>query len=1465
MENRGLSAPAGVASRSPEPLAGVVVEKRPLTLPAPGIQSVSLSALTPQLVITFDGATFINDTDTSNPCASVFEDHSFAEECALDAQGTSLTADLRQDAMIEPGQDLSLLPNTLFRAGEADLRRPATGGTYSVEVPPGAPIPTPRYEQPAVWRPCGDVFLFAGDTEGLGGMPANFTWSCYSPASVCNATEISEAFAGSSGQSGIMLRIPEEDWHAAALEMEENATMLSVLQIRNAFGYSRTVVISIPMGDRRLPSLLAPDLVPVHRQVEAADGTLVDLVELQVTTKGACADPAEVEVEFQIEEGNMMVPLSRVAEDLDPSPNGVRFAYKNAAGSRLRVIATSSATGGTVWRDVQLADGRIEVIAISGRSLVHPMEWTSLTLTGSSGPVFWTCNSLDDQGLDQGCPSHFAQAAMTNATTIRLPPSNLTDSSGTRYRFTATTKSGTVSHRLLVQITDMVQHAEVFPCSDRLVAGANLRARAEIAGANGKRAMWLVSEHKPSTEWFGEARLGRVPQVTDDQIRLTVPSEAEGDLHELVVPGQTLVPGSVYVPILAFGNSTSLIQLEVYMRDQIKTSGRRSTLPLSAPGVFFFMPPRGSRINRPPAGGLVTIAPETGRALSTPFHVSTSGWQDENPTQLWYELFFVLHRGSEVGNATQDTLEGLIASSTRVMPKGQINKVDPWLAPFGDHAVIARVTDDMGASVLAASRVVVNPVEDQDFATQVQTALSVTQGTNNGFAMLGAIHAVLNMAQISGQLVGSLAWALQIAAGITAPCQELAVSVGTATEVLASAVGGDLSALTSVLSAVTSVVRGLRTIGLQSQPAHVVAGALSAISENHMRWPPQFATELQETAVNLGRLVLLGLQLGESLRVTVPGMQMQVFAAQLLSTGPSLRVGELEIAVAGRRLQAGGVLCERLELVTIVWDEVHEPSRFHRPLAASPLTAFALSCSGAPMKFGGSDVATVRLPIPDTVLDRTNFEYECIAAVAGGDDVEYQTAAPVAVGIGHVRCPVPLAPWAVSVGLRVRLDPPANRTASTTSPSIVSDLELAPIAPDVPPIPGPPPAVQPDYVKIAIQMAVALAVSLLLVCCCMLVRLRKRDAPDLIHLKRRRLSHDAFKRKQQSGTCMSLAEVEALESSDWDKRNSLRWAETKTKSSSPRKSKRGSARGGSSSKLGNVQERRLSPKISSAWSALKRVFSMESLPSVQEEFESGYRSGIGEAIPDVPEEESAMPSQFAMSSITREDSAVHLEMGKTGHSEEETATGEDETSGCEVSLSAAAISMLNKSSANQGGEAWKVPAVTLNEEALAVRVTVADGEANVPPRKTSGAGLVDHCVIEALADDSSCQDADETTMAQLMKGPAVERCPSAPVSPARGDGSLTAKQTWPEAAADPGAGGLLTEELREDQPRLSGCAPSEDGFDVCSHEDHNLTVLRVKTAAEIEEAEQHALVQPGGDDDAPQEEGEEIDDACSEW
>jgi len=278
---------------------------------------------------------------------------------------------------------------------------------------------------------------------------------------------------------------------------------------------------------------------------------------------------------------------------------------------------------------------------------------------------------------------------------------------------------------------------------------------------------------------------------------------------------------------------------------------------------------------------------------------------------------------------------------------------------------------------------------------------------------------------------------------------------------------------------------------------------------------------------------------------------------------------------------------------------------------------------------------------------------------------------------------------------------------------------------------------------------------------------------------------------------------------------------------------------------------------------------MESLPDVQEEFESGYRSGIGEAIPDVPEEESAMPSQLTMSGIPRVDSAVHLEMGKTARSEEETATGEEETSGCEVSLSAAAISMLNKSSGREGAEDWKVPQVPLNEEALAVRVLVADSEAKVPSRKTSGAGLMDHCVIEALPDDSSCQDADETTMVQLMKGAAVERCPSAPVSPARAaDATIAADQTWP--LDDGGATGLLDKEphdreTRNDRPRLSACTPSEDGFDVCSQEDHSLTVLRVKTVVEMDEEGEASLVQPGGDDDAPLEEGEEVDDICSEW
>ena len=86
-------------------------------------------------------------------------------------------------------------------------------------------------------------------------------------------------------------------------------------------------------------------------------------------------------------------------------------------------------------------------------------------------------------------------------------------------------------------------------------------------------------------------------------------------------------------------------------------------------------------VNTPPEGGSLTVSPETGVALETLFHLTASGWSDDQEPLHYSFAYKVVGSDEEIG-------------LTQILP---VNHADVYL-PAGDLKVIVRVYDSLGAS-----------------------------------------------------------------------------------------------------------------------------------------------------------------------------------------------------------------------------------------------------------------------------------------------------------------------------------------------------------------------------------------------------------------------------------------------------------------------------------------------------------------------------------------------------------------------------------------------------------------------------------------------------------------------------------------------------------------------------------------------------------------------------------------------
>jgi len=510
---------------------------------------------------------------------------------------------------------------------------------------------------------------------------------------------------------------------------------------------------------------------------------------------------------------------------------------------------------------------------------------------------------------------------------------------------------------------------------------------------------------------------------------------------------------------------------------------------LSAPSCWVLPSPRGGLVNRQPTGGIVEVTPADGYALLTPFRMTTHGWQDEQPETLRYEFFALYNKGGQLANLTDEELDFLLVTDgKRLMPGARVKVLESWLAPEGDHAIVVRATDALGAASRRWRRLVVAAVSGENHGAAVDELLVQAEGTNNGFMILVAIQALVSQAVPSGLLVSRLAGALQRAAEITPPGNDVASAVGTTTADVVSAVDATAEDLKSGLAVMTETIQKLSAeqIALAADASRSMLRCLGVLCTRVTQIPGKdFALKLQTVVFELGRLLCSSLQAGESLAVASDSVTLHVrrfqrdqlegdLASFTLTSSRRLRPGLRPggdsghhgeagaVAMPGRELQRQMHCVEGLRILHTAWEPRKDPSRMVRAAPVEQVMAVHFFCGSEPATLEYYGDAHVSLPKPKATLERTNFFYDCVTSSIANPEAEF-VAPPVASTSDHVICAVAHNVTAALFAIRIQQTGPLPEPtpATTDAPTTVVPEGLRWRAA---PVPSPPPEPEDDII-----------------------------------------------------------------------------------------------------------------------------------------------------------------------------------------------------------------------------------------------------------------------------------------------------------------------------------------------------------------------------------------------------------------
>jgi len=697
-----------------------------------------------------------------------------------------------------------------------------------------------------------------------------------------------------------------------------------------------------------------------------------------------------------------------------------------------------------VQATMTLGEARDEWSAIEAPALTVPGAAETIKQLGAKGLVYWRCELLGLKNLVLDCPAHIQTALWTNSSTAflsRIPEG--------RYRLIAKVRRSEAVHIMVVRPASVASWARVLPCPDRLRAGDDFKAQAQLRGTMAS-GVWMLVEVKED-DWDNEATF-EAASVGLDSVRAVALGELALDTFSGVFSSKDFQEGVILGALLAYGPEASVAGLLAEVRAELAKEGRRSRAAIAGDGLWFFASQGVGKVNRKPTGGVVAISPAVGHALETPFHVSSVGWQDEEIEYMKYEFCVLLDQGHLRGNRTEAELIQLAADprARRLLPISRANRIDPWVAPAGHHLVIARVQDHFGAEAAVAGDVFVYSASPEELAERAIPALQLAEGSNNGFAIMEAVLAVVQAGSVSEDTARALSGSLARIVTITEACDELAVGMATAMKVILGS-GTDPD---NLVSAVTSLSDSLLRIGsegyhLSTPAARSLFSTVVALAT--MTSPsvgPDFGQQVMAASGLLGMRIRDRLEVGEWFLLSEEGVDMRVDRGWTAEQSNGT-LGVMLFGAAERRLM--GWACDTgVDVVHSHWRADKDPLRLLRRVIAGPVHTFHFSCDGRDLEVTLTAEVAVEVEPP---AQGTNFQYECVLTPL--DQPAQHTILPGrAERPGVVFCNISLLSSGFTIAGRVSLAAPAPEASDQPVPAgEVAELPADTLVVEPPPVP----------------------------------------------------------------------------------------------------------------------------------------------------------------------------------------------------------------------------------------------------------------------------------------------------------------------------------------------------------------------------------------------------------------------------
>ncbi|CAL1151905.1 unnamed protein product [Cladocopium goreaui] len=825
--------------------------------------------------------------------------------CQWFMEGQVLQVRLGEGPSIAPGQAVSTLASALA-AKDADPLTAAGSLTASVTTKLSALAPEASLQiWPPQAKPCSSVILSGAQSTGAAGRAFVVAWS-FGSADVATGT-LQAYLTAASASNSLKLEIPGSALSAAVSSSSASLVQFEIiLQITNWLGLSHNTsdILTVDRSGIAVPLVYPASIT--NRRIQSNQA-----VTFSITTRyadeSACGTAVSlpsnpISESWSYLNSSSWLPLeSVVSSDSAREPWKVDLpAYSFAPGSSHQLKATASYGSGTVREHVfglEVSAAQPPIIRISGPYVVSETCSFTLDASASSDPVapgtndlvfYWSCASgtgtFNCRTLSNFGPGTWILQNGTGSSgpLLIVDGNQLLEGN---YTFTlqvirqsdqavsSSTWTVDVTKTASISISISPSWYEGQPVSTQANNDYSPSSTAFLRtgqGCGDKEALWswaLVEADSPFN----------ILTYLDSPSNASETSYSATDLlYDYLLPSQRYA--------LALMEQTDQTPSSLEQADMLGLSFSR-TVPFLA--------------DAPPAGGGLTCVPMQGVAATTEFFITSSGWYDEDMSNLSFAFYrFPLPSGVALAS---DGSGGVSVTGTFSPPEVEwkdTSSANHWMnlggvclgysqlplqlrLPAGQHMLAVVVQDSQGAvssTFMAGPLVTVSPS-----VSEVELGLSVSLVSNNAEIILSMLDATLTEQVDTSKEVQAFATAASIAdLSETGLCRLSRV----ANNLLADATPATAESISGAVSTVLADIVQIPSVGVNRLLSVVFSVATS-----------YSAAELDEVILRTQQLNSLAMELGNAILATV-----SVHGSQNLSYVDATGRG-LQVYVAKKRVR----------------------------------------------------------------------------------------------------------------------------------------------------------------------------------------------------------------------------------------------------------------------------------------------------------------------------------------------------------------------------------------------------------------------------------------------------------------------------------------------------------------------------------------------------------------------------------